>query len=205
MGSKDTKFSLNPEELQLLSDPSFFIKKKLVTAKIFKVFGELEAHYDEICKAHKFHLPETVLIRRGKISRGENYKGFPYVILDFPATFTKEGVFAYRTLLWWGNPFSFTFHIAGTYLEKYNDKLYDFLQNTNENVSVCINVNQWEHHQETTNYIPVKEFLTSSDNKQDYFKNRGFMKLSKTISLENHTQLIPEGTNFLDEILNAIK
>jgi hypothetical protein len=190
MRSKDTKYSLSTDELELLSDPSFFIKKKQVTTKISELFGELESHYDSVCNEHASCLPEAVLKRRGKISRGENYKGLPYVILDFPATFTKEGVFAFRTLMWWGHPFSFTFHVAGIYLQQYASGLCDYLAVADENTAVCINAHQWEHHQEATNYIPVNEFLSVHKNSNDYFKNRGFMKLSKTVSLQNHEQLM---------------
>ena len=66
-----------------------------------------------------FNLPEEVLIQSPKISRGENYNGLPYVMLDYPRCFGKEDVFAMRTMFWWGNFFSITWHLKGKYSKEY--------------------------------------------------------------------------------------
>jgi hypothetical protein len=205
MGSKDTNFSLNHEEVALLSDPSFFIRKKQVTCRIIDLFGELEAEYDLICKGFQKQLPQALLQRRGKISRGENYRGFPYVILDYPALFEKEGVFAYRTLMWWGHPFSFTFHISGKYFNQHGDAIIEALHHFDDTTFICINQAQWEHHHEITNYIPLNEFLSNSGNAGEVFHQKGFLKLSKTIPLEMHEQVPGTGTAFLKAILNTLQ
>jgi len=205
MGSKDTLFSLNREELLLLSDPSFFIKKKQVTQRIIDLFGILESEYDGIRQKYENILPVALLRRRGKISRGENYRGLPYVILDYPATFEKKGVFAFRTLMWWGHPFSFTFHLSGCYFDQYFEKLYADLDKSDPQMFICINENQWEHHQEQGNYMPLQTFLDSNDNTPDYFLTKSFLKLAKTVSLEDNYLVGDSGINFIETILNKLK
>src|SRR5688572_27384845 len=116
MSPKDTKISLSNEDISLIHDTSFFERKRKIFVKISQVFGQLEEAYTNVVSKTPGTLPEEVISQKGKISRGENYRGLPYLILDYPRLFSKEGVFAFRTLFWWGHPFSFTIHISGIYL-----------------------------------------------------------------------------------------
>ena len=205
MGDKDTNLYLNDDEIAMLSDTGFFIKKKAITEHVVRLLGELEGELDIMIQQHRSLLPEAVFNKRGKISKGENYLGLPYVILDYPALFEKQGVFAVRTLMWWGNSFSFTFHLSGHHLENYLDSLFKSLPGMDDNMLICINANPWEHHHRSTNYIPVSEFVKTADNTPEYFKNKDFLKLSKTIPLEQHSALVAEGKEFLNLILNSLK
>jgi hypothetical protein len=54
-----------------------------------------------------------------RISKGENYKGLPWVVLDYPRSFGRRDVFAVRTLFWWGNYFSVTLHLKGVYKDMF--------------------------------------------------------------------------------------
>lgn len=205
MGSKDTNFSLNADEIALLSDASFFIKKKLVTERVIELFGGLETEFDLIRQQHQIDLPDALQKKRGKISRGENYLGLPYVILDCPALFEKNGIIAFRTLLWWGKSFSFTFHLSGIYLEQYLDRFYPALPLLDRQLKVCINTGQWVHHQEADNYIPITTFLQSKNNNPEFFRERGFLKLTQMITLDQHPILMESGKHFMNEILNKLK
>ena len=62
-----------------------------------------------------------------KISRGEQYQGFPYVILDYPRIFSSADVFAIRCFFWWGHFFSITLHLKGKYATQYLHKMQQAL------------------------------------------------------------------------------
>ena len=205
MGVKDTNLYLNEEDIALLADTGFFTRKKAITEHVIRLLGELESELDISIQKYRSLLPESVFHKRGKISRGENYLGLPYVILDYPAIFEKNGVFAFRTLMWWGNSFSFTFHLSGHFLERYQESILQKIEELDEDILICINANPWEHHHRNNNYIPVKEFLKTTDNNPDYFKNKGFLKLSKIIPLEQHSTLVAEGKEFLTLVLNHLQ
>jgi hypothetical protein len=100
---------LSTEEMRLVTDPAWILTKNSVIAKAVDLFGELSGEWREM-------LPWD---SNPKISRGEQYKGFPWVILDYPRIFGKEDVLAVRTLFWWGHCFSVTLHLKGSYLRKY--------------------------------------------------------------------------------------
>ncbi len=101
-------------------------------------------------------------------------------MLDYPALFQKENVFAIRTMFWWGNFFSITLHISGqARLEKMN--LKNVLTHLREkNFFVCINDNEWQHTFESNNYVSIND-LGQKDYEQIFSKN--FFKISKKIEV----------------------
>ena len=117
-----------------------------------------------------------------KISKGENYKGLPYLILDYPRIFEKENTFAIRTMFWWGNFFSITLHLAGSYKKNAIEKIgaaYESLK-SNE-FFYCTNENEWEHHFDNTNYVSLHD--TSAEEFKKMLEEKPFIKIARKISL----------------------
>jgi hypothetical protein len=105
----DAKVQFSAEEMRLVSDPAWILTKNSIIRKVVEVFGELSGEW------------RGMLVWDGdpKISRGEQYKGLPWVMLDYPRVFGKEDVLAVRTMFWWGHYFSVTLHLKGSYLRSY--------------------------------------------------------------------------------------
>lgn len=89
---------------------------------------------------------------RPKISKGENYKGLPYMILDYPAIFSKTAVFALRTMFWWGNFFSVTLHLSGSYKDVLAGKIAQGFSGAGKGFYISTG-EEWEHHFEEDNYV----------------------------------------------------
>lgn len=98
-----------------------------------------------------------------KISKGENYKSFPYVLMDYPAFFGKENIFAVRTMFWWGHFFTITLHLKGSYKDKYAPLIFKNLQLEND-VYLAVGDEEWEHHFEENNFVVFSSI--SNDVKQ---------------------------------------
>ena len=116
---------LTPEELKLIKDQEFLLTKIKVTAKIRSILLDTKTSLTEEFERGEILLPDEHTFTPGKISKGENYLGLPYQVLDFPASFHKKQVFAFRTMFWWGNFFSVTLHIQGTSLDMYRKKIIE--------------------------------------------------------------------------------
>jgi len=102
-------------------------------------------------------------------------------MLDYPRFFEKEKVFAIRTMFWWGNFFSTTLHLSGEYKERYNSAIARAYQDLSQNeFYTCIHDEQWHHHFEKENYLPVKSF--SAGEFADQINKRSFIKLSCKLS-----------------------
>jgi len=84
-------------------------------------------------------------------------------------------------MFWWGNFFSTTLHLSGQYKERYSPVIRQSYEALRENeFFTCIHDEQWHHHFEKENYLPVKKF-TASDF-ADHIDTRSFIKLSCQLS-----------------------
>ena len=116
----NAKIQFSADELRLVTDEQVILTKNRIIEKISIFFGLLQSCY-RIKSADIFS--SLGIVQQPKISRGENYNGLPYVILDYPRHFTKEDIFAIRTMFLWGNDFSITLHLKGRYKKLFEEPL----------------------------------------------------------------------------------
>jgi hypothetical protein len=178
----DSKIQLSDFERELLLDPKWILTKNNVIKKSQDLLSVVRENIMEYTRSTPGILPMEVLAIPAKISKGENYLGLPWLILDFPRHFDKENIFAIRTMMWWGRFFSTTLHLSGRYKEQYSQKINDhFDLLSKQNAYVCINEDQWKHHLEYDNYQLVQEF--SKVGLEDHIRKNRFIKLAKKHSL----------------------
>lgn len=187
------KIRLSPEEMALLKDAAWILTKNRALDKIRDLLaGLLPAQQAILDGLKKAGLPEEVTTISPKISRGENYQGLPWVILDHPRCFEKGHVFAVRTLFWWGRSFSITLHLSGRYKEMYRHHLARHLENIHPSPNVspaagygplylCVNEKEWEHHFEPANYLPLDQMDAAA--RRQILEKKSFVKLAFQIPL----------------------
>lgn len=200
---QDTILKFSKEELAALNDLNFFLLKHSATRKIVALFGEMEAEYKDILKANELNV-DQLNVTTGKIFRGENYSQFPYIILDCPRLFNSESVFAYRTMMWWGNEFSFTLHLQGKVLEQFRRPLEaNYEKLIGQDVFYCVNDTPWQYHYGTDNYVSV-----TSTTKEDFLKRlkeMKFIKLSRRVALDEYGVVKEKGKETLSFFLSLLK
>lgn len=142
---EQAKVSLSPFELKLVSDSEWILTKNGIIQKVYHLFGNLSEAYTT---THQLiALPETITATAPKISKGENYMGLPYVMLDYPRCFGKDDVFAIRSFFWWGNYFSCTLQLKGVYKEQYQQKISDAInKNLLTHCSMNTDDEEWNHN-----------------------------------------------------------
>jgi hypothetical protein len=179
------KIQLSPDELLLVQNAQWILTKNTIIQKVYTLFGSLAEEMKN--ETYKNNLPAEVLQTTPKISKGENYKGLPYVMLDYPRLFSKENVFAVRTFFWWANYFSITLHLKGDYKEKFIESIQKkfFLLNEN-NFYLSITEDEWHHDIDGQNYILVNDL--KDDLKQKYFFQSPVLKISAKINLDKYSQ-----------------
>ncbi len=178
---------LTPEEYSIVNNSRFLLVKADIISKVKTEFEVLQDAYSGIINSENITLPKTAA---PKISRGENYKGLPYLVLDHPAVFDKENILAFRTMFWWGNFFSITLHLQGTYKEQYLKNITEkLLLSKPHGLYVSCNHSAWEYHYEADNYRLIEhmgdEQITSALNQSN------FIKLSAKLELSAYEQLQP--------------
>ncbi len=147
---KGTKVMLSVGELAMANDKHIILTKQAIIEKAGALFNEqvpvISNYYREVV------MHDTALIAAvPKISKGENYNGLPYVVMDFPATFSKENIFALRTMFWWGNFISITLHLKGSYKNRYASKILKSIS-TDPDLYISVGEDEWQHHFEETNF-----------------------------------------------------
>jgi hypothetical protein len=180
----DAKLQLSAEEMRLVTDPAWILTKNSVVRKAVEMFGELSGEWREF-----FRLETGVGGSGGmeggaaetepKISKGEQYKGLPWVMLDYPRVFGKEDVMAIRTMFWWGHCFSITLHLKGRYLQTYMPVILARLAELEAaGFRPGISADEWEH-EHTPGTWDVLGSGTS-----DSMGERPFAKLTVNIGLD---------------------
>ena len=93
------KMMFTAEELEILNNTHFLTVKNQINKKVVGLLSEIEQGIKKIIDESTFDFPEGTITRTGKISKGEQYEGLPYYVLDYPRKFTSKDVFAYRVML----------------------------------------------------------------------------------------------------------
>jgi hypothetical protein len=178
---KEAKIQFSDAEKELLSNTDVILTKNKALEKVRSLLEELHTMQAEWVQATTltsnslFNIP-------GKISRGENYLGLPYLVLDYPRNFSQN-IFAIRTMFWWGHSFSITLHLSGEYLsfKEVIKNQFDTLQK--EEYFIGINQDQWVHHFEASNYKPIQS--TSKKEFETILEELPHIKIAAKWPLEN--------------------
>lgn len=166
------------EELAVLADQKTLLLKNSLSQKIISHLAEIERALHATIHEESYPFPEGTFLKAGKISKGEQYQQLPYFILDYPRLFTQKEIFAFRTMLWWGNHFSCTLHLAGEMLENNFSKISANIL-TEKDLYYCVNDQPWHYHYEPSNYLRVKDLTKAVMEK--HFLNHHFVKISNKI------------------------
>lgn len=176
------KIRLSAKEMELVTNADWILTKNGIIEKGKSLFVVLQEEMITHLENSSSLLPVDTIKVPPKISKGENYNGLPYLILDYPRLFDKQNILAIRTLFWWGNFFSITLHLGGNYKNRYEKNCLDAFDFFNaEDFYACINHDEWEHHFDTSNYVPVNKF--SKEQWEVFIKEKPFIKMAKKYSL----------------------
>lgn len=176
------KIRLSQEEEQLVTNADWILTKNRVMQKAKYLLEDVQDRQQAYLGSHPSLLPPGIIKIPPKISRGENYRGLPWLILDYPRYFEKQNTFAIRTMFWWGRFFSITLHLSGENKRLYGQKLLNYLGNEErEQWYLCISDDEWQHHLEADNYRLLSTMDISAMHTQ--LHRADFLKLAKTFPI----------------------
>ncbi len=147
-----------------MNDASVILTKNSVLQKVKELFIGMQQEMQEAAGMYPGHAAFAI---PPKISRGENYLGLPYLILDYPRIFRREDSFAIRSMFWWGRYFSSTLHLAGSFREQALERLagsYPLL--AEKGYFISIHQDPWLHQYDADVYTPVSDLDIQAFRKQ---------------------------------------
>ena len=181
-------FKFSPSELSALHNAIFFRTKASVTNKTDLLLSLVRDEIKSEIKAQKITLSKNIDVAMGKIFKGENYLGLPYLILDYPKHFSSDSVFAFRIMMWWGKFFSCTLHLQGEELDKYRKHIIlNIPKLKNKKIFFCINNTPWQYHYKKDNYVLIDKLKENM--LVDILMKKEFIKLSRKIPLHSYNAL----------------
>jgi hypothetical protein len=172
---EETKIQFSPSEMELLCNKDVILTKNKALEKIRRLLENLQNGCQTYILNNSLLAKHEIFSIHPKISKGENYLGLPYLVLDYPRCFQQQHIFTVRTMFWWGNFYSTTLHISGRFKTAFIDRIknsHHFLSNAGYYIG--INPHPWVHHFEEGNYTRVstlreKEFIQACE-EQEHLK-----------------------------------
>lgn len=146
-----SKIRLSPAEAALFADAGIILTKNSVLQKTVGLLTRVqEVFITEAPASIKATSPYP------KISKGENHLGLPYIILDYPRIAKGNDLFFIRSMFWWGNFYSSTLQLAGSFKQKNVTRLEKAYERLAEKEYFAgINQDPWVHHFKKDNYQAV--------------------------------------------------
>ena len=173
------KIQLSLKERELVQDPGIILTKNSTLAAIMEMLGDLSRQEQQYVEEHLVRLPPDVNRHFPKISRGEQYRGLPWQVLDYPRVFTPGATLAIRQFFWWGNFFSSTLQVAGVF----KDKVVNNLESIPAATNICVHPSPWEHHFGPDNYRLVTELDAAQ--LQELLHKKEFLKLAMVLPIQS--------------------
>ena len=176
------KIRLSQKEMELITNADLILTKNAILEKVNQLLADLQVKQQAYVSSHATGLPAVFARSTPKISKGENYLGLPYRILDYPRVFDQTNIGAIRTMFWWGNFFSVTLHLSGNFKQAAAEKIIAAYPTLKEHkYYVCLNNDPWEHHFETGNYVLISELTEKKF--EDVVRGKDFFKLANKLPL----------------------
>ena len=193
-----SKILLSADEQQLVTNTDWILTKRKIMDKVNVLLGDISRHQKLMIENESNWLPDVVIQSTPKIAKGENYLQLPYMLLDYPRCFNGGNIFAVRTMFWWGNFFSITLHLSGTYKEMFQQKIIQNIAAIKQDVFICINEYEWQHHFEADNYASIK--IIQADKLQDVIIRKPFIKLAVKFPLQAWNEI----PSLIDDSFNQL-
>ena len=194
------KIRLSAKEKRLVNDARIILTKNAIMEKTKSLMGEWKLSYDELLKGKSF----TVEPASAKLSRGENYQGLPWLMLDHPRYFKGADILAIRSFFWWGRFFSITLHLAGKPKQAAEKNIIgSFKRLRKRGFSLCVNSDQWQHHMEKENYRSLRDMKAGEF--AAIVSGKEFIKLTQKLELKKWEKAKKPMTKYFRELVRIIE
>jgi hypothetical protein len=147
------KIHLSPAEKELMLNAEVILTKNSVLDKVKKLLRSIEQEQLSAVRIAGFSSQPPFHIHP-KISKGENYEGLPYLILDFPRISAGTNLYFIRTMFWWGKYFSSTLHLSGSEKVARQETIIRAFSLLQEHAT-GIHPDPWIHHFGPENYRSI--------------------------------------------------
>ncbi len=114
---------LNDRQKAFITEKQNFILKGEVDTGINQLLYSFQEELSSLLETNQYQLPSKIGKAPFKVSRGNNHKGFPFQVIDYPSSLGQTNVYSFRSVIWYANFFSFSLLLKGEPKLKYESLL----------------------------------------------------------------------------------
>lgn len=200
--AQNTKIIPTNAELDVACNTNFFDVKRELTTKLVTTlerYGEklLEEIITPVFK--KQGIQRTGI----KVSKGENFKGYPYIVLDCPRLYSTDTEVICRTIFRWGHGWSLHFTIQGKTFERVSYSLPDFSASFRNDWLLYTGENIWEQDIDSEFFVPMSAISETSFS--DILNPQQFFKMATSINLSDAVEWPPFPQQIYQVLFDLLK
>ncbi|MEZ5013846.1 MAG: hypothetical protein R2794_06100 [Chitinophagales bacterium] len=158
-------------------DSELFPLKRKLNAKIYTLFENIRLRLKDTAGHTQYDFPEQAVWTSAKLSQGENYNGYPWVVLDFPRMQPGEHSCAWRLMFWYGHYFSLHFVATGNHAREIARRITQNMRKVTESsILFSTHTDPWMHDLGDASFHPLNKLEAEAVYAQVHA--HGFIKLS---------------------------
>lgn len=184
-------YHLTPSEWEVIQDKEFLPRKFIVCQKMEGMLGELKKNIEAIGPFYAARSNKEKLTTHSKISKGDNYKYFPYRVLDCPMVNEGGDFFSFRTVFLWGQSFGFHLIMTGKFKEAYQATIIEQRRDFPIGFHLSNQATPWIWEMDEKNLEPLRELsLTEAS---EIIQGKDFIRVSSFFPLEHYADVPEKG------------
>lgn len=191
---RKSTIKLTKHELNFARNTSYPLAKHQIVQKVSQLFQHLGQKL-----VHDFGNQTLFQSSEYKITRGENYRLMPYLVLDFPRISGKNFPITCRTFFWWGHYFSCTIMVQTVLIDlDTTAELLAFSRKTR----LLVGDDLWEQDLNSAVYTKLNK-LSPAEIKP-ILEQQEYLKIVTKIALNDYDNLEELATKAYGQMLSKI-
>lgn len=114
---------LTSKQKAFITEKENFVLKGEVDSEVNRLLYAFQEELSHLIRTNLFQLPSKLGKTPFKVNKGNNHKGFPFQVIDFPSSLGKSNLYSFRSVIWYANFFSFSLLLKGESKSNYEDRL----------------------------------------------------------------------------------
>lgn len=190
-----------PNELNFIADRQWMDQRRLLQHKLKNRLGNCgNALREDWEKSPLPPLLAGMTFVQARVSQGDNYRGYPWMVLDYPARYSKEVIIAQRFFVLWGHALYFSWHLRGPLaveIRKNFEKRWDYFGRLN--YYLFRGTDEWEQRLDSEQFARVRGLEI-----EQVLEGSGDFKAGIRLDLDEMNQLEEHALGFSREFRSLL-
>lgn len=191
---RKSTIKLTKHELNFARNTSYPLAKHQIVQKVSQLFQHLGQKL-----VRDFENHPLIQSTEYKITRGDNYRFMPYLVLDFPRITGKNFPITCRTFFWWGHYFSCTIIVQTALIDL--DKTAELLA-FKRKTRLLVGADLWEQDLQSAAYTKLSKL--SPGEIKTLLEQQEYLKIATKIALSEFEGLEEPATKAYSKMLSQI-